>query len=306
MRGADCGFNEGLFCTFTAVFWILTALPLLAWSMPCLRRGWNASAPARTSLLLAALSAVCCCLDDVFKGTVASYGNQTLWCVGSVFLVFSVCVFAHQWCNVASALLDLHGRGGDAEAEGKLLISRVRLTYKWMSLMHIPFAALYSAHDYENIRGANGGDTIMQVWGVWLLVGTIGGLSGLAIAQLYIARVCLAKVESARSLHDTALINLVEQLFFDLLVVVYIALWMSDNRTEGSNIAAYHSVGFVTFWAMHAQVVFFFAILGNTDPLYSQECLSKLLLSADGATDNSVPASTVGSPQAKAPGQDMA
>lgn len=296
VKGEDCGFDEGMFRKVTAVLWVLTALPLLVWATPCLRRSWSASRMARASLLLAALSALLCFLDDVLlvSEVHASGNNMTLWSVGTIFLVFAVCVFSVSWCDVAAALGRLHAPQSGADK----LIARVRLTYKWMSVVHVPFAVMYSMHNFGFMWKEF--NTVVMVWGAWLLFGTVFVLSGLAVVQFYIARFRLGGVDGTRSLQDTALINLVEQVFFCFSIVVYVALYMSDNEFEGANIAAYHSVGFITFWAMHVQVVLFFAILGNTDPLYSQGDLDALLQKAqDGQEAIEVPPNTVGSPSSK-------
>lgn len=291
MRGVDCAFNAALYFAVTAVVWILTALPLLAWATPCLRRQWSASRTARVSLLLVAASALCCSVDGVLASTTVGYGNQTLWTVGSILLVFGICAFSTTWCDVASALSGLHA--GD-QGWGHLIV-RARLTYKWMALLHVPFAMMFSVHDYRDFVSHETFDTIVMVWGAWLVFGTLFVLSGLACVQCYIARVCLAGVDGARSLQETALINLIQQLFFDLLIVIYAALYAADSKPNGGIIAAYHALGFIAFWAMHVQVVLFFAVLGNTDPMYNQSEFDQLLSKADGSTDD-VPASTVGSP----------
>jgi len=291
MRGTDCAFNAAQYFGVTAVIWILTALPLLAWATPCLRRQWSASKAARVSLLLVAASAFCCFVDGVLASTTVNYGNQTLWTLGSICLVFGICSFATTWCDVASALTGLHA----LDPGWGRLVSRVRLTYKWMAALHVPFALVFSVHDYRSLVSEEAFETLVIVWGVWLVFGTLFVLSGLACVQCYIARVGLAGVDGARSLQDTALVNVMEQLFFDLLMVVYAALYASDSETESSNIAAYHALGFIAFWAMHVQVVGFFAILGNTDPMYSQNEFEQLLSKADSSTGD-IPASTVGSP----------
>jgi hypothetical protein len=291
MRGTDCSFNAAQYFAVTAIIWILTALPLLAWATPCLRRQWFASKAARVSLLLVAASALCCFVDGMLASTTANYGNQTLWTIGSIFLVFGICTFSTTWCDVASALSNLHAR----DQGWGLLVTRVRLTYKWMALLHVPFAVMFSVHDYRDLVSENTFETIVIVWGGWLLFGTLFALSGLACVQCYIARVCLASVDGARSLQETALVNVIQQVFFDLLIVIYAALYASDSKSEDSNITAYHALGFIAFWVMHVQVVVFFAILGNTDPMYSQSEFDQLLSKADGPTDD-IPASTVGSP----------
>jgi len=242
-------------------------------------------------LLLVAASALCCFVDGVLASTTVGYGNQTLWTVGSILLVFGICSFSTTWCDVASALGGLHA--GD---QGWVrLIVRARLTYKWMALLHVPFALMFAVHDYRDFVSHKTFETIVVVWGGWLVFGTLFALSGLACIQCYIARVCLASVDGARSLQETALVNVIQQLFFDLLIVIYAALYASDSKTNDSNIAAYHALGFIAFWVMHVQVVVFFAILGNTDPMYSQSEFDQLLSKADGSTDG-IPASTVGSP----------
>lgn len=291
MRGTDCSFNAALYFAVTAAVWLLTALPLLAWATPCLRRQWTASKAARVSLLLVAISALSCFADGLFASTTAGYGNQTLWTIGSIFLVFGICKFSTTWCDVASALSDLHARD---QGWGRL-VTRVRLTYRWMALLHVPFALMFAVHDYRDFVSEETFETILIVWGGWLVFGTLFVLTGLACVQCYIARVCLAGVDGARSLQETALVNVIQQLFFDLLIVIYGALYASDRKTEGSNIAAYHALGFISFWVMHVQVVVFFAILGNADPMYSQSEFDQLLSKADGSTAD-IPASTVGSP----------
>jgi len=192
---------------------------------------------------------------------------------------------------VASALCCLHARD---QGWGNL-IARVRLTYKWMAVLHVPLALMFSVHDYRGFVPKEAFNTTVIVWGVWLVFGSLFVLSGLACVQCHIARVCLANVDGARSLQETALINMIQQLFLNLLVVVYAALYLAGSKSEGSIIAAYHALGFIAFWAMHVQVVFFFAILGNTDPMYNQSEFNQLLLKAAGSTDD-IPASTVGSP----------
>lgn len=302
-KGRDCAFDEATFTIVFAVLWILTALPLLAWAMPCLRKQWSASRLARASLLLAAASAVCSCADQILHlkagrlaGIEQTYGNMTLWGVGSIFLVFAICVFSCVWCDVASALAKLHA----PERQSARIISIVRFTYKLMAALHVPFAALLSMHDYEFMR-ASFQEGWYMVWGAWLLFGTCVVLSGLAAAQYYIARFHLGDLDGARSLQEIALINLVEQVFFDIFFVVYVTLYQSDNSESGSNIAAYHSVGFLTYWAMHVQVVLFFAILGPTDPLYSQGDLDSLMERAErNAKDMEVPPTTMGSPVSNA------
>jgi hypothetical protein len=214
-----------------------------------------------------------------------------LWTIGSIFLVFGFSTFSTTWCDVASALSDLHAR----DQGWGLLVTRARLTYKWMALLNVPFALMFAVHDYPDVVSQKAFETIVLVWGGWLVFGTLFVLSGLACVQCYIARVCLAGVDGARSLQETALVNVIQQLFFDLLIVIYAALYASDSKSEGSNIAAYHALGFIAFWVMHVQVVVFFAILGNTDPMYSQSEFDQLLSKADGPTDD-IPASTVGSP----------
>lgn len=291
MRGVDCAFNAAQYFAVTAAIWILTALPLLAWATPCLRRQWSASRAARVSLLFVAASSLCCSVDGALAATAVNYGNQTLWCIGSIFLVFGICTFSTRWCDVALALGGLHARD---QGWGHL-VTRVRLTYKCMAVLHVPFALMFSVHDYRDVVSEEAFETIAIVWGVWLVFGTLVVLSGLACVQCYIARVCLASVDGARSLQETALVNVIQQLFFDLLMVIYAALYASDSESESSNIAAYHALGFIAFWVMHVQVVVFFAILGNTDPMYSQSEFDQLLSKADGSTDD-IPASTVGSP----------
>jgi len=291
MRGIDCAFNAAQYFVVTAVIWILTALPLLAWATPCLRRQWSASKAARVSLLFAAASALCCFVDGVLASTTENYGNQTLWTVGSILLVFGICAFSTTWCDVAAALSGLHARD---QGWGHL-ITRVRLTYKWMAMLHVPFALMFSVHDYRSVVPEESYNTVVIVWGVWLVLGTLFVLTGLACVQCYIARVGLASVDGARSLQETALINMIQQLFLDLLIVVYATLYATDNESDGSIIAAYHALGFVAFWTMHVQVVVFFAILGNTDPMYNESEFNQLLLKADQSTDD-IPASTVGSP----------
>merc|ERR1719203_173305 len=95
---------------------------------------------------------------------------------------------------------------------------------------------------------------------------------------------------------------MIQQVFVDLLVIMYAALYASGSKSEGSSVAAYYAVGFIAFWTMHVQVVFF-AILGNADPMYNQSQFDQLLSKADGSTDD-IPASpvratTVGSPSNK-------
>jgi hypothetical protein len=208
------------------------------------------------------------------------YGNMTLWGVGSIFLVFAICAFSCVWCDVAAALAKLHG----PEHQSSRMISAMRLTYKMMAALHVPFGVFLAVHDYYFLRQTFR-DGLYMILGAWLLFGTCVVLSGLAAAQYYIARFHLKNVDGARSLQETALINLVEQVFFDTFIVVYVALYQSDNTVSGSNIAAYHSVGFLMYWAMHIQVVLFFAVLGPTDPLYSQGDLDSLLLKATGLED---------------------
>merc|ERR1719213_14942 len=109
-----------------------------------------------------------------------------------------------------------------------------------MSLLHVPFALVFSIHDYEFVA-ASVNLTVMLMYGVWLAFGTLVVLSGLAFVQWYIARSCLAHVGGARGLRHTALINMVQQLFFDLIIAVYIGLYAaSDTTNEGDHIAAYH------------------------------------------------------------------
>jgi hypothetical protein len=295
LMGEDCDFDVGLYSAVTAVLWILTALPLLAWAMPCLRRQWAASKRARASLVLAAVSAFCCFLDDVLKFREDGYGNQTLWSLGSIFLVFAIRAFSTTWCDVASALGSLHAPGHG----GERLITNVRLTYKWMSMMHVPFALVFALHDYDFFceeRGCTAFEVVVRVYGAWLFFGTVVVLSGLSCAQYYIARVYLAGVEGVRSLQDTALINMVEQVLFDVLIFVYASLYLSDSESDGGNIAAYHAVGFIIFWAMHVQVVLFFAVLGNADPMYSQGDMDALFLKAADGPTRDIPPATVGTP----------
>jgi len=297
LAGQDCDFHVGLYSALTAAFWILTALPLLAWAMPCLRREWSANKRARVSLVLAAASALCCFLDDVFvlelrRGGYGNrreggYGNRTLWSLGSIFLVFAMRAFATTWCDVAAALGSLHAPGHG----GERLIAHVRLTYKWMAMVHVPFAVMFSLHDYDFLAPAF--DVVVQVYGAWMIFGMVVVLSGLACAQHYIARVCLAGAEGIRSLQDTALINLVEQVMFVVLIVVYTSLYSSGD------IAAYHATGFIIYWAMHVQVVLFFAVLGSTDPLYSQDDMDALFLKASDGPAYDVPPTPVGTPSQK-------
>jgi hypothetical protein len=292
MLGTDCAFNAVQYFAVTSVMWILTALPLLAWATPCLRRQWSASKAARFSLLFVAASALCCFVDGVLAATTVIYGNQTLWTVGSILLVFGICAFSTTWCDVASAMIGLHARG---RGWGHL-ITFTRLSYKWMAVLHVPFALMFSIHDYRDFVSHEAFETIVMVWGVWLVFGALVVLSGLACVQCYIARICLASVDGAHSLQKTALINMIHQVFVDLLVIIYAALYASGSKSEGSSVAAYHTVGFIAFWAMHVQVVLFFAILGNADPMYNQSQFDQLLSKADGSTDD-IPASVVGSPE---------
>jgi hypothetical protein len=292
MLGTDCAFNAMEYFAGTAVMWILTALPLLAWATPCLRRQWSASKAARFSLLFVAASALCCFVDGVLAATTVIYGNQTLWTVGSILLVFGICACATTWCDVASAMIGLHSRD---QGWGQL-ITRMRLIYKWMAVLHVPFALMFSVHDYRGFVSHETFETIVMVWGVWLVFGTLVVLSGLACVQCYIARFCLGSVDGARSLQKTALINMIQQVYVDMFVIIYAALYTSGSKSEGSSIAAYHAVGFIAFWAMHVQVVLFFAVLGNADPMYNQSQFDQLLSKADGSTDD-VPASVVGSPE---------
>jgi len=152
----------------------------------------------------------------------------------------------------------------------------------------VPFAVMFSLHDYDFLWPAF--DVVVQVYGAWMIFGTVVVLSGLACAQYYIARVCLAGAEGIRSLQDTALINLVEQVMFDVFIVVYTSLYASGD------IAAYHAMGFIIYWAMHVQVVLFFAVLGNTDPLYSQDDMDALFLKATDGPAHDVPPTPVGTP----------
>jgi hypothetical protein len=290
MLGTDCAFNAVQYYAVTAAVWILTALPLLAWATPCLRRQWSASRAARVSLLFVAASALCCFVDGVLAATTVIYGNQTLWTVGSILLVVGIWSFLTSWCDVASAMIGLHSR----DKVGGHLITRMRLTYKLMAVLHVPFALMFSVHDYRDVVSHETFETIVIVWGVWLVFGTLVVLSGLACVQCYIARICLASVDGARSLQKTALINMIQQLFVDIIVVTYASLYASGSKSEGSNVAAYHALGFIAFWAMHVQVVLFFAILGNADPMYNQSGFDQLLSKADGSTDD-IPASVVGS-----------
>jgi hypothetical protein len=294
MLGTDCAFNAVQYFVVTAVLWILTALPLLAWATPCLRRQWSASRAARVSLLFVAASALCCFADGMLAATTVIYGNQTLWTVGSILLVFGICVFSTTWCDVASATIGLHS----SDQGWRRLITRMRLTYVWMAVLHVPFALMFSVHDYRDIVSHETFETMVMVWGAWLVFGTLVVLSGLAFVQCYIARVCLAGVDGARSLQKTALINVIQQLLVDVVVIIYAALYASTllgkRKYEGSNVAAYHSLGFIAFLAMHVQVVLFFAILGNTDPMYSQSEFDQLLSKAEGLTHD-IPASVVGS-----------
>merc|ERR1719343_985728 len=126
-------------------------------------------------------------------------------------------------------------------------------------MLHIPFALMFSIHDYRDFVSHETFETIVIVW---LVFGTLVVLSGLALVQCYIARICLASVDGARSLQKTALINMIQQLLVDIIVVIYASLYAFGSKSEGINIAAYHALGFIGFWAMHMQVVLFFAILG--------------------------------------------
>jgi heme/copper-type cytochrome/quinol oxidase subunit 4 len=225
-----------------------------------------------------------------------SYGKQTLSTLGSILLVFAICAFSTAWCDVASATCVVH----ECDESWGRVISRVRRTYKWMSLVHVPFALVFSIHDYEFVA-ASVNLTVMLMYGVWLAFGTLVVLSGLAFVQWYIARACFAHVDGARGLQHTALINMVQQLCFDLIIAVYIVLYASDTTNDGDHIAAYHYLAFIAFWGMHVQVVLLFAVLGNTDPLYSQDDFASLLKAAAGSTDNKLP-TTIGSPCGKGDG----
>lgn len=301
MRGVNCDFDVSQYFTITAVIWILTALPLLAWATPCLRRQWSASRAARASLLFAAASTILCFVDGLLASVEAGYGKQTLSTLGSILLVFAIRAFSTAWCDVASATCVVHARD---ESWGRL-ITRVRLTYKWMPLVHVPFALMFSIHDYCYVLpphlAASVNWTMMLMYGVWLAFGTLVVLSGLAFVQWYIARACFDHVDGARGLQHTALINMVQQLFFDLIIAVYIVLYASDTTNEGDHIAAYHYLAFIAFWGMHLQVVLLFAVLGNTDPLYSQDEFASLLKAAAGSTDQKLP-TKIGSPCGKGDG----
>lgn len=269
-----------------SIIWLVTACAFLIKALLSFRNTATPSGLSRRCLLLAATSAACCgfdglvalVFDDPTNPDGEGYGYGTGNTIGSIFLMFSLCLFAHLWADVAEALAGIQGTK-DGMGSPAMSFRALRRGYDIIAVVNVPFAVAKAVAIYE---GGDYFDRTNTAYLLWCLFSACLGLSGLSLLMWFIMAKYLEQTPRTRNLRRVTCINVGEQGLYDICLLITGLLYMLPQYNQyGTVQGATYTLMFVLLWLMHAQVLLFFVVCDPEDPLYSQKDFDALLAEAE-------------------------
>ena len=246
-------------------------------------------------LLCASISQACdivehlLVLTELREGGHDWYENNTVDGLGDIFLMYSLYLFAQLWCENVHLLIDKSSTPM-AESLGRDL-HVVKTLYRNITIATVPLALLFS-----NAGLLKHYDQLMVLYVCW---GVFTGLLVLTPVALLMYRI----VDSLRDdvsqqqkrlyseLCLMAKINLVEQLVWNMLIIIALGSFMMffHGGNKSAAMIGLASISISVAWmVMHMQIVLFFITVAKASkdhvhsPLFEEEVLLQYsLLEAD-------------------------
>mmetsp|Transcript_44904 Transcript_44904/g.81962 ORF Transcript_44904/g.81962 Transcript_44904/m.81962 type:complete len:426 (-) Transcript_44904:53-1330(-) len=312
--GLDCRFNEWNFHVASCVVWAVSAVALFALAVcGCSRCRAAPTGIARWCLLLTSLSALFASADAFLVVKVNSknawnpegrwkYDPGPVSCLGSLFLMIGLWMFAGLWCRIVMALTRKYTACGKKKTPATERLERhlqiIQRGYKWVAVIHT-FTSTWMFVASIWVRSAF--DISMLVYMAWCFTSICVVFTGLAVLMLHVTQVPLkdfsdgstqdlnmdgfmpstpkAPVPELGSLRLVTRINLVEQVMYNVVLLVTGLLYLTDYYNQKGEVQAVVKAMFqFLMWVGHLQVLFFFIVCDpKTDPLYSHHVYTTMM-----------------------------
>jgi len=289
-RGLDCNFSEDLFLELTGVVMLITAGTFIWKACRRSTAGHLPGSAARRCLLLGAASSVCYALDglsaavlpDPIAAPTYPYRVGTAMTLATILPVFMLRTFVRLWVTVTRSLIELSKASaasgecsGGAGGRHGLALRCIACAYDFWAFVHVPAAAVMTCSRYS---WGPSFDIVILCWIGWSILTAVCLNSVLAVLMWHVVRQALGSFQRAASLRRVTLVNLLEQVLYNLIFTTTIALYMPDAYHSYGAVQAGVYVGvFLLAWLVHAQVLLFFTVCDPNDPLYSDQGLQALV-----------------------------
>jgi len=314
--GLDCGFNEYPFYEWSSIVWLISAFFFVSYAFcSCSRKRAAPTGMGRVCLLLIGVSSIFCSIDPflVLKlNDYSSFNPEGLWiydpgpvsCIGSIFLMAALWLFARLWCSVVTALEKKYAKqdnsNGTSAIAGKL--ATVLCSYKWVAILHCFLSiGLFSVAVWEQTGGITAAvfDIAMLLYMIWCFISICCIFTGLAALMMYVTNVSLrdfaegsrpvdmnglvpSKAESPApelgSLRVVTRINLAEQVLYNVMLLVLGVLYLSEEYNKRGMVQCAVKVIYqLLIWVAHVQIIVFFIACDPMDPLYSKQVFVALM-----------------------------
>jgi len=285
-RGEDCSFDEKLFYIIILAVFAVTMFLFIyqAWVV----RRKDASGLTKLtvmtrpqlSLLFAAGSTFCIFLDTLVVlgdlGDKVVRGDHEFSFFGSMLLFFALLLFAQRWCHVVQGLEKRLTRDGAGKRSRKVAIAAVLCGYWCMAIAHVPMVVFRVVEwpDWELAVTLFAVCVIVEA----VLLSLLGLLMCVVAFTLRAPDITQPKTKKSISqLRWVTALNFIEQLVFDVALIVIHRLYFSDNYIHHGRVqAAYFILWFAVYWSMHFQILIFFRFVTLSDEheigLLCEEC----------------------------------
>lgn len=276
-RGLDCNFDERSFHITATVIWAATAVAFgvftgrVAWQN---RPGcWHR--PTRCLIFVTAAS-VLRGLDH-FLYLLRLVGFGTYHGIADMLVLFALWSMVQMWEDVMTGLA--RRQGTLEEVAGQ--IRKVRYVTTAICVLQCP-VSLYCSLQTSN--GWNTRDEWITSFQTFMYLYFTSGYLTVGFGMTFTAVTmwkCSKKIHAeSTAIHRVSLLNLCEQLMYDVALVTVAALYFHpDYDKKGSLQAACFGIGTLfAVWIMQGQIVLFFLACRSSDPFRCEAELSKLLV----------------------------
>jgi len=281
----DCAFNVRTFYITLAVIWSLTIVAFLS-KLLC---GKVPTGTARSCLILTMTSAAFSLIEAIlFLTKVPFYenmekdttdANHALSYTGTIFLSVALALWASLWCDVAGALAGPRSAQDTSIKQAVSQLSMVRRGYMVVAVLHVPICILRTFTEFK--IGLQFWESTL-IWTAWLFISACCVFTVFAVQMwLFVAKHLnnVKDTEKVQGLRLVTMVNLVEQMVYNLFLAAVGVLYFPEHSNSFGNIQlAYFTLLFGLYWMLHAQVLFFFLVVKPNDPFHSKPDLEMLML----------------------------
>ena len=273
-RGLDCGFREDRFHIVAAWVWGASVLLYVPLTARLARENARWARPAQATGLVTLASALRGLDHVVYLRSDGTSGYGTFMGPATVLIVLALNLVVALWADVVRTKPQAH--------EAERWLYRLQGISRGVVVVQVP-TSIYNSFQVSHGWGYGDEDTWPVDFDRWVPVYAGVGICtmgvGLSVVAVLMYRVSVHLRLQGSSLHTVVLINLAEQVVYDVFYILIAVLYfIADFDANGIFQAIVYYLGhLVGLWVMHAQIIAFFFVCREEDPFRSEDQLAKLL-----------------------------